>query len=124
MPIHNRLFYLDTINRYFTAMDTFDVDGVMACFASGGSLTCVSDGEVYSGESLRQFFKDITENSNRMEHKPTNFVIDVEAGTCACELDYFDDMKDNRVYDMHNCNFFEFDADGKFTHVRFWMGNR
>jgi len=28
------------------------------------------------------------------------------------------------VYDMHNCNFFDFDADGKFTRVRFWMGNR
>ena len=80
----DRQFYFDAVNRYFSTMDAFDVGSVMACFASGGSLTCISDGEVYSGESLRQFFKDITENSNRMEHKPTNFVIDVEAGMCAC----------------------------------------
>ena len=120
--MRNRDFYSDAVNCYFTAMDRGDVDGVVACFAEAGSLTCVSDGEVYSGASLRQFFADICGNSNRMAHSPTHWVIDVEAATCACELDYFDDMKDGRVYDMHNCNFFEFDPDGKFSRVRFWMG--
>jgi ketosteroid isomerase-like protein len=96
--MHDRQFYFDAANRYFTAMDRGDVEGVVACFA------------------------DICANSNRMAHSPTHWVVDVETGTCACELDYFDDMKDGRVYDMHNCNFSEFDATGKFSRVYFWMG--
>ena len=119
-----RQFYLSAVQHYFDAMDVHrDPDMAAACFAPDGSLTCVSDGEVYAGRAaLRQFFADILDNSYRMSHRLTHIVIDVGAGTCATEQDYTDDMRDGRRYDMHNCNFFEFNADGLFTQVRFWMG--
>jgi ketosteroid isomerase-like protein len=119
-----RTFYLTAIQRYFDTMDVHrDPDLAADCFAPDGSLTCVSDGEVYVGRAaLRQFFADIIGNSHRMLHRPTNIVIDTEAGTCATEQDYDDDMRDGRRYNMLNCNFYEFNTEGKFTRVRFWMG--
>ena len=39
----------------------------------------------------------------------------------ATEQGYFGELKDGSKNDMHNCNFFDFDADGKFTRVIIWM---
>jgi hypothetical protein len=37
------------------------------------------------------------------------------------EQGYIGELKDGTKNDMHNCNFFSFDADGKFTRVIIWM---
>ena len=39
----------------------------------------------------------------------------------ATEQGYFGELKDGSKNDMHNCNFFTFNEDGKFSRVIIWM---
>jgi len=48
-------------------------------------------------------------------------VVEEAAGKVATEQGYIGELKDGSKNDMHNCNFFDFDADGKFKRVIIWM---
>jgi len=43
------------------------------------------------------------------------------AGKVATEQSYIGELTDGTRNDMHNCNFFDFDAEGKFRRVIIWM---
>ena len=42
-------------------------------------------------------------------------------GKVATEQSYIGELNDGTKNDMHNCNFFDVDADGKFSRVIIWM---
>ena len=44
-----------------------------------------------------------------------------ETGKVATEQSYIGELNDGTKNDMHNCNFFDVDADGKFSRVIIWM---
>ncbi len=54
-------------------------------------------------------------------HEIRNIVVEPEARKVATEQGYFGELKDGSKNDMHNCNFFDFDAEGKFERVIIWM---
>lgn len=120
----DRQFYIDAIVRdYFGAMDSGDVDATVACFAPDATLTCESsDMRLKGHDELRAFFKDLCVRTAAMVHQVTNFVVDEANGRCAVEIVYRNEHKDGSLYDMENCNFFDFGPDGKFARVRFWTG--
>jgi ketosteroid isomerase-like protein len=120
---HSRDDFARSVERYFAALDSLDVEATVACFAEDGSLECVSDGRRAVGpEQLREFVAGVTDGSLGMVHDVVRLVIDVDAGECATEQDYRDRRSDGRVYDERTCNFFSFAADGRLRHVRFWRG--
>lgn len=111
------------VQAYFDALDRGDPIGAAELFANGAVLICESTDERYEGQdAIRGFFELIGSESAGMLHTSTNVVVDVDKRSAAAELRYTDDLHDGRRYDMQNCDFFDLDQDGRFTRVRFWLG--
>jgi ketosteroid isomerase-like protein len=107
---------------YFKAVDAKDVDAILAHFADHATLTVQTDHAVFDGsEEIRRMFADFCENSVSIFHEIKNIVIEPEAGKVATEQSYIGELRDGTKNDMHNCNFFDIGADGKFTRVIIWM---
>ena len=56
-----------------------------------------------------------------ISHEIRNIVVEEAAGKVATEQGYIGELKDGNRNDMHNCNFFDVNADGEFTRVIIWM---
>ena len=109
-------------DSYFKAVDAMDIDGVMACFAEDATLTVQTDHVTFTGAAeIRRMFTDFTDNSVSIFHEIKNIVVEPETGKIATEQSYIGELNDGTKNDMHNCNFFDFDADGKFKRVIIWM---
>ena len=70
---------------------------------------------------IRRMFDDFCGNSVSIFHEVKNIVIDPDAGKVATEQSYIGELSDGTKNDMHNCNFFDINADGQFTRVIIWM---
>lgn len=109
-------------DSYFKAVDDGDVDAILAHFADDATLTVQTDQVTFDGaEEIRRMFADFVGNSTSIFHEIKNIVVEPEAGKVATEQSYIGELKDGTKNDMHNCNFFDVGADGKFTRVIIWM---
>ncbi len=107
---------------YFDAVDAMDVDKVLTHFADDATLTVQTDHVTFDGaDEIRRMFTDFFESSASIRHEIRNTVVEEAAGKVATEQGYIGELKDGSKNDMHNCNFFDFDADGKFKRVIIWM---
>ena len=107
---------------YFDAVDAMDVDKVLTHFADDATLTVQTDHVTFDGaDEIRRMFTDFFDSSASIRHEIRNIVVEEAAGKVATEQGYFGELKDGSKNDMHNCNFFDFDADGKFKRVIIWM---
>jgi ketosteroid isomerase-like protein len=107
---------------YFDAVDAKDVDGVLAHFADDATLTVQTDHVTFTGAAeIRRMFTDFFDASVTIRHEIRNMVIEEAAGKVATEQGYIGELQDGSKNDMHNCNFFSFDEDGKFARVIIWM---
>ena len=107
---------------YFKAVDAMDIEGVMACFADDATLTVQTDHVTFTGAAeIRRMFLGFFDGSVSIGHEIRNIVVEPGTAKVATEQGYFGELKDGSKNDMHNCNFFDFDADGKFTRVIIWM---
>jgi uncharacterized protein (TIGR02246 family) len=107
---------------YFDAVDAKDVDGVLSHFAEDATLTVQTDGVTFTGAAeIRRMFTDFFEASVTIRHEIRNIVVEESAGKVATEQGYIGELRDGATNDMHNCNFFSFDAQGKFSRVIIWM---
>jgi ketosteroid isomerase-like protein len=107
---------------YFKAVDVKDVDAILEHFADDATLTVQTDQAVFEGaEEIRRMFTDFCGNSVSIFHEIKNIVVEPEAGKVATEQSYIGELSDGTKNDMHNCNFFDIDADGKFSRVIIWM---
>jgi uncharacterized protein (TIGR02246 family) len=109
-------------DSYFKAVDAQDVDAILAHFAEDSTLTVQTAGAVFNGaDEIRRMFADFCDNSVSIFHEIKNIVVEPDAGKIATEQSYIGELKDGTKNDMHNCNFFDVDAEGKFTRVIIWM---
>jgi uncharacterized protein (TIGR02246 family) len=109
-------------DTYFKAVDARDVDAILAHFADDATLIVQTDHAVFSGaEEIRRMFTDFCTNSVSIFHEIKNIVVESEAGKVATEQSYIGELNDGTKNDMHNCNFFDIDSDGKFSRVIIWM---
>ena len=109
-------------DSYFKAVDAQDVDAIMSHFADDATLTVQTDQAVFDGAAeIRRMFIDFCDNSVSIFHEIKNIVVEPEAGKVATEQNYIGELVDGTKNDMHNCNFFDIDADGKFSRVIIWM---
>jgi ketosteroid isomerase-like protein len=107
---------------YFKAVDAKDVDAIMAHFADDATLTVQTDQAVFDGaDEIRRMFTDFCDNSVSIFHEIKNIVVESAAGKVATEQSYIGELSDGTKNDMHNCNFFDVNADGQFTRVIIWM---
>lgn len=107
---------------YFKAVDAMDVDRILSHFADNATLTVQTDHAVFNGAAeIRRMFTDFVANSASIFHEVKNIVVEPEAGKVATEQSYIGELVDGTKNDMHNCNFFDVDADGKFSRVIIWM---
>ena len=91
-------------------------------FADDATLTVQTDHVTFDGAAeIRRMFTDFFANSKTIRHEIRNIVVEEAAGKVATEQGYIGDLKDGSRNDMHNCNFFDFDAEGKFKRVIIWM---
>ena len=66
-------------------------------------------------------FTEFVENSVSIFHEIKNIVVEPAAAKIATEQSYIGEFVDGTKNDMHNCNFFDVDADGRFSRVIIWM---
>ena len=109
-------------DSYFKAVDRKDLDGVLSHFADDATLTVQTDHATFNGAAeIRRMFSDFFENSVSIFHEIKNIVVEPTAGKVATEQSYIGELHDGSKNGMHNCNFFDVDADGRFTRVIIWM---
>jgi ketosteroid isomerase-like protein len=107
---------------YFKAVDAKDVDAIMAHFADDATLTVQTDHAVFDGaDEIRRMFTEFTDNSISIFHEIKNIVVEPAAGKIATEQSYIGELSDGTKNGMHNCNFFDVNADGQFSRVIIWM---
>jgi ketosteroid isomerase-like protein len=109
-------------DSYFKAVDAQDVDAIVSHFADDATLIVQTDHAVFEGAAeIRRMFTDFCDNSVSIFHEIKNIVIEPAAGKVATEQSYIGELADGTKNDMHNCNFFDVNADGQFTRVIIWM---
>jgi len=109
-------------DSYFKAVDAQDVDAIMAFFADDATLTVQTDQAMFDGATeIRRMFTDFCDNSVSIFHEIKNIVVEPETGKVATEQSYIGELLDGTKNDMHNCNFFDINAEGQFTRVIIWM---
>ena len=109
-------------DSYFKAVDAKDVDAILAHFADDCVMTVQTDHAVFDGaDEIRRMFTDFCAASVSIFHEIKNIVVEPAAGKVATEQSYIGELNDGTKNDMHNCNFFDVDSDGKFSRVIIWM---
>jgi ketosteroid isomerase-like protein len=109
-------------DSYFKAVDAKDVDAILSHFAEDATLTVQTDHAVFEGAAeIRRMFTDFCDSSVSIFHEIKNIVVEPSAGKIATEQSYIGELVDGTKNDMHNCNFFDVNADGQFTRVIIWM---
>ena len=109
-------------DSYFKAVDAQDIDAILSHFADDATLTVQTDHAVFEGaDEIRRMFTDFCGNSVSIFHEIKNIVVEPEARKVATEQSYIGELADGTKNDMHNCNFFDVDAEGKFSRVIIWM---
>ena len=109
-------------DSYFKAVDAQDVDAIVSHFADDATLIVQTDHAVFEGAAeIRRMFSDFCDNSVSIFHEIKNIVVEPSLGKIATEQSYIGELTDGTKNDMHNCNFFDVDADGKFSRVIIWM---
>ena len=109
-------------DSYFKSVDAQDVDLILSHFAEDSTLTVQTAGAVFTGaDEIRRMFADFCDNSVSIFHEIKNIVVEPDKGKIATEQSYIGELNDGTRNDMHNCNFFDVDAEGKFTRVIIWM---
>jgi uncharacterized protein (TIGR02246 family) len=109
-------------DTYFKAVDAMDVDAVLEHFADDATLTVQTDHVTFTGaDEIRRMFTDFMAGSTSIFHEIKNIVVEPDRGKVATEQSYVGELKDGTKNDMHNCNFFDVGADGRFTRVIIWM---
>ncbi len=109
-------------DSYFKAVDAQDVDAILSHFADDCVMTVQTANAVFTGaDEIRRMFTDFCNNSVSIFHEIKNIVVEPDAGKVATEQSYIGELNDGTKNDMHNCNFFDVDDEGKFSRVIIWM---
>lgn len=105
---------------YFSAVDSYDLAAVLEHFAADATLTVQTAGVTFTGrDEIGTMFTGFFGDWDSMTHEITNLVVDPAASKVSTEQHV--DLNRNGMTKMHNCNFFDVNAEGKFSRVIIWM---
>lgn len=110
-------------DSYFKSADERNIDAILHHFTPNATLTIQSNqGLTHRGlPEIRNMFTAFFKNSKTMSHEIKSVVVDSASRRIATEQRYTGEMLDGTQNDMHNCNFFDIDEQGRFTRVVIWM---
>ena len=109
-------------DSYFKAVDAFDVKRVGSHFAEDGVVSVQTDHRTFNGRGeIERMFSDFFGASKTIFHDIRNTVVHTELQKVATEQGYQGELKDGSKNDMHNCNFFDINPDGKIQRMVIWM---
>jgi hypothetical protein len=107
-------------SSYFQAVDSLDPDAVLAHFAEDATLTVQTAHVTFTGtDEIRRMFVDFFADWESMVHNISNLVVDEANSKVSTEQ--IVDLNGANPTQMHNCNFFDVDDEGKFSRVIIWM---
>ncbi|CAK41546.1 hypothetical protein CBS115989_5053 [Aspergillus niger] len=114
----------ETITTYFTSIDASDLPTTISLLAPTATFTIVTAANTtFTGrDAIHSMLADFVARSNSMEHRVLSMVVDEKAGKVATQQRYIGKLKDGTENDMHNCNFFDVDEEGRIEKVAVWMG--
>lgn len=105
---------------YFKAVDSLDPDAVLAHFAADATLTVQTAHVTFIGaDEIKRMFVAFFADWDSMVHNISNLVVDPANGKVSTEQ--IVDLNGQNSTQMHNCNFFDVNEEGKFTRVIIWM---
>jgi ketosteroid isomerase-like protein len=118
-------YLVDLVERYFSAVDRQDLDGVLGCFNADAGFTIQSAHAVHEGrdEGIREMFEELFENyRQRIRHIHFWHVADPDNNRVASQFVVeLIDNDDNEIY-LTNCNFVYIEG-GKFERVYVYMSD-
>ncbi|PYI10638.1 hypothetical protein BO78DRAFT_276194, partial [Aspergillus sclerotiicarbonarius CBS 121057] len=95
---------------------------VLSLFSPTATFTITTTNTTFTGlAAIESMLSDFIKRSKTMEHRVLSIVVDEREGKVATQQRYIGELKDGTKMDMLNCNFFEFDEDGRIMGVRVWM---
>lgn len=111
------------VTEYFAKIDAFDVSGALDCFSDDAVLVCETRGVRAEGkEEIGAYLNRLIEQTALWSHEVTGWVIDEKTSKCAVELRVVNHRHDGTRLETENCDFFDFDGDGRITRIHYWTG--
>ncbi len=109
------------VERYFAAVDSEDLPGILATLAEECVFTVETHGVCLHGhEAISGMFHRLWGNHRAVRHHSFVHVPDPVGGRIASRFKVENTEHDGAVIHKSNCNFFEI-ADGKFQTVAVYM---
>ncbi len=119
---HDRQHLLQAPGAYFAAVDAKDREGALAFFADDATFTIQSAHVALAGkDEIRGMFTNFFGDYSQIEHNITNIVVDEAEGKASTEQSCPHIKNDGTLDHAIACNFFAFDAAGKFSRVIVWI---
>ncbi|TYB49672.1 nuclear transport factor 2 family protein [Actinomadura chibensis] len=118
-------YLVDMVERYFNAVDDYDIDGVLSLFNEDAVFTIQSAHSVHTGrdEGIRQMYVELFENYRRhMRHIHFRHVADPDNNRVASQFTVELTDNDGNDITLTNANFFYLE-NGKFSRVYVYMSD-
>ena len=107
---------------YFDAVDAKDMEAALSFFADDATFTIQTVPVTLTGKAeIRGMFEHFFGDYSQIEHNITNLVVDEAEGKASTEQSCPHIKNDGSLDHAITCNFFSFDAEGKFTRVIVWI---
>ena len=120
--MHDRAHLKQAPGAYFDAVDAKDMEGALSFFAPDATFTIQSAHVTFEGhDGIRRMFENFFGDYSHIEHNITNLVVDEAEGRASTEQSCPHIKNDGTLDHAITCNFFSFDADGKFSRVIVWI---
>ncbi|GKZ37494.1 hypothetical protein AbraIFM66950_009044 [Aspergillus brasiliensis] len=111
------------ITTYFTSVDSSDLSTTFSLLSPTATFTIITAANTtFTGrDAIHAMLSDFVARSITMEHRIWSMVVDEKAGRVATQQRYIGTLKDGTENDMHTCNFFDFDKEGRIEKIMLWM---
>ncbi|MGZ3355514.1 MAG: nuclear transport factor 2 family protein [Isosphaeraceae bacterium] len=108
---------------YFKSIDAKDLDATMKHYADDAVEIIMPDNLRFEGrDAIREMYVNFFGDFTAISHEIQNLVVDAAAGKVATEQAFSGQPTAGKDQaEMYNCNFFEFDDQGRISRVIVWM---
>ncbi|QNN55064.1 nuclear transport factor 2 family protein [Nocardioides mesophilus] len=118
-------YLVDMVERYFHYVDTYDLDGVLSCFAEDAVVTIQSAHAVHQGRDaeIKAMYEELFDNYRaRMRHVHFRHVADPDNSRIASQFSVELTGKDGDEVHLTNCNFWYLE-NGLFKRMYVYMSD-
>lgn len=118
-------YLVDMVERYFHFVDTYDLDGVLGCFAEDAVVTIQSAHAVHTGRDteIKKMYEDLFATyRTHMRHVHFRHVADPDNGRIASQFSVQLTDQQGEQTSLTNCNFWYLEG-GRFKRMYVYMSD-